>query len=306
MKKTIKIITSVLLLFIIGGSIFAYGENGGGMIKGKGFGKNQGGQVYQVYDNTQLDHKMQIDIYPVEELSQKEIDGLMLMREEEKLARDVYLELYDIWGQQIFSNIGRSEDTHTNAIKSLLNKYELEDPMTNDIRGVFENQDLQNLYDSLVEQGSRSLLDALKVGATIEDLDIYDLQDLNKVSDNQDITAVYNNLEKGSRNHLRSFTKMIERNGGTYEAQYITEEYYNEIIGSDMERSMQYNAKDSFDQINNQKVNEQSQGSQSSRIEDSLEGRNQNNPNSFYETTNQEQSQNMFVRMWRDFKSWFN
>lgn len=88
--------------------------------------------------------------------------------------------------------------------------------MATDEQGVFENQDLQNLFTKLVEQGSVSLIDALKVGAIIEDLDIQDLQELNNITDNQDISAVYNNLEKGSRNHLRSFTKVIERNGGTY------------------------------------------------------------------------------------------
>lgn len=166
--------------------------------------------MYQLYDDTQVNHQQEISMYAVEELSPEEIDGLILMREEEKLARDVYLELYDIWGQQIFLNIANSESTHTNAVKLLLDKYNLTDPVTGDTRGVFTNQDLNELYASLVETGSTSLLDSLIVGATVEDLDIYDLQRLNEISDNQDITAVYDNLEKGSRNHLRSFTKVIE------------------------------------------------------------------------------------------------
>lgn len=35
---------------------------------------------------------------PKEELNQTEIDGIMLMREEEKLAHDVYLTLHNKWG----------------------------------------------------------------------------------------------------------------------------------------------------------------------------------------------------------------
>lgn len=86
------------------------------------------------------------------ELSEIEIESLLLMREEEKLARDVYLELYDIWGQQIFTNIAASEQTHTDAVKVLLDTYNIEDPVTDDSRGVFESELIQDLYDSLVAQ----------------------------------------------------------------------------------------------------------------------------------------------------------
>jgi len=262
------------------GSVFAYQGNSMEM-KGKGYGKNQGGQTYTLYDDTQVNHQAEIDMYPIEELSQEEINGLLLMREEEKLARDVYLGLYDIFGQQIFSNIAKSEATHTNAVKSLLDKYDIADPMTNDIRGVFEDQDLQDIYDQLIDQGSSSLLDALKVGATVEDLDIKDLQELNEVADNQDITEVYNNLEKGSRNHLRSFTKLIEKNGGTYEAQYISEEDYNAIIAGDMETGSEYAST-----VNGGKKDNG--------------GRNTN------DDAIQKQSKNIFSRMWNGFKGWFS
>ena len=90
----------------------------------------------------------------------------------------------------------------------------------------------------MVAEGSGSLLAALKVGATIEDLDIYDLERLMSETDKVDIITVYENLQKGSRNHLRAFTKQIERNGGTYEAQYIGDAEYEDIISSSQERGM--------------------------------------------------------------------
>lgn len=105
-----------------------------------------------------------------------------------------------------------------------------------DTFGEFENIDLQFIYDNLVESGSVSLLDAFYVGATVEELDIYDLQNqLNTDIDNEDITFVYQNLLKGSRNHLRSFDKQIKKNGGTYNPIYITQELYDSIINSSME-----------------------------------------------------------------------
>ena len=145
------------------------------------------------------------------ELSEAEITSLIHMREEEKLARDVYLELYDTWGQKIFSNIASSEQTHTDAVKTLLETYNIADPVIKDERGVFTNSELQKLYDSLVEEGKKSLLDGLIVGATIEDLDIKDIQDFRVSIENEDILLVYENLERGSRNHLRSFIKNISR-----------------------------------------------------------------------------------------------
>ncbi len=168
-------------------------------------------------------------------LSEEEIAGLKLMREEEKLARDVYLVLYDKWDMSIFNNIANSEQTHTDAVKTLLEIYGIEDPVYTDDRGIFTDQELQALYNDLVNQGDASLLEALIVGATIEDLDIKDLNELIAQTENQDILLVYNNLRKGSRNHMRSFVRQIENNDGVYTAQFIEQSELDEILGSQQE-----------------------------------------------------------------------
>lgn len=177
-----------------------------------------------------------VSALPTEDLSAAEEEDLIYMREEEKLARDVYMTLYEKWGTPIFANIAQSEQTHTEAIRNLLEKYDLADPVADDTIGVFTNEELAGLYNALVEQGSASLVDALTVGATIEDLDIKDLQEASARADNEDIALVYGNLERGSRNHLRSFTSQLEREGETYEPQYISEDEYEDIVGSDRER----------------------------------------------------------------------
>lgn len=114
----------------------------------------------------------QITSLPTEPLNSAELTSLSVMREEEKLARDVYITLYNKWGVNIFTNISHSEQTHMDAILMLLSKYSLTDPVGNNAVGVFNNVTLQNLYNQLVAQGNTSVLDAYKVGATIEDLDI--------------------------------------------------------------------------------------------------------------------------------------
>ncbi len=179
-----------------------------------------------------------ISSLPKEELSDQEKESLIQMREEEKLAHDVYLTLYQKWNLPIFSNIARSEQTHTDAIKVLLERYNIEDPVKSEEIGVFTSPKLQKLYNDLVLQGEKSLLDGLKIGATVEDLDIKDLEDFMKTVNNQDIILVYQNLIKGSRNHLRSFVRLIKANGGSYAPQYIDAEYYQKVISSEMERNV--------------------------------------------------------------------
>ena len=170
------------------------------------------------------------------ELDEEEIAGLVLMREEEKLARDVYNTLGEKWGTRIFTNIAKSEQTHTDAIKVLLDRYNIEDPVKDDSIGVFTSPELDELYKQLVKQGDSSLLDALIVGAIVEDLDIKDLNELSAKTDNADIITTYNNLNKGSRNHLRAYVGQIKDNDGSYSPQYISQAEFNAIISSAQEK----------------------------------------------------------------------
>jgi hypothetical protein len=143
-------------------------------------------------------------------LNEDEIKWLTYMREEEKLARDVYLELSKMWGSRIFTNIAASEQTHMDAIKKLLVKYGIEDPALGDL-GEFTNPALQNLYDILMERGSISLLEALKVGVDIEVTDIVDLEEGINTSTHKDIKTVYNKLLEGSLNHLDAFNSNLAK-----------------------------------------------------------------------------------------------
>ncbi len=173
---------------------------------------------------------------PYEELSQEEKDGLLKMREEEKLARDVYTYLNDIWQDQVFSNIARSEQRHMDAVGALIAKYGLADPVDGMGPGQFNSPEMQDLYTSLTSKGTGSVEDAYLVGATIEDLDIKDLEELIGTADNEDVLTVYQNLVKGSRNHLRAFGSRLANLGVAYQAQFLTQEEVDAIINSPWER----------------------------------------------------------------------
>lgn len=189
------------------------GGNGGG---GNGAGAGTGVSVLDI---------------PASDLSAEEAASLLFMREEEKLARDVYNALYTTWGQQSFSNIASSEQKHMDEIKVLLDRYDLTDPALD--AGKFTNPELQALYDQLVAQGSVSLADALKVGAAIEEIDIRDLQAQMSKTDNADIQQAYTNLMNGSYSHLQAFTGvLLNQTGETYAPQYLSADQYQTIISS--------------------------------------------------------------------------
>jgi len=166
-------------------------------------------------------------------LSADEAAGLLFMREEEKLAHDVYMTLYAKWQLPIFQNIASSEQTHTGAVLQLLNRYGLDDPTTGLEAGEFVDPTLQSLYDQLVAQGSASLEAALRVGTAIEEIDILDLEDRIAQTNKADILRVYENLLAGSHNHLRAFVGTLEQRTGTsYTPQYLTQAAYTTIMNS--------------------------------------------------------------------------
>jgi hypothetical protein len=164
-----------------------------------------------------------------ESLSSDEINAILLMREEEKLARDVYDYFANLYNSKIFYNISNSEQKHTDSVKNIIEQYNLEDPFINST-GVFENEELQNIYNDLIEKGSNSYIDALKIGAMIEELDIKDIRDSLNYIDNEDIIFVFNNLEKGSINHLNSFMKNIEKLNSQYSPIYLSEDEFYKLI----------------------------------------------------------------------------
>jgi hypothetical protein len=174
-----------------------------------------------------------VAVVPSRTISPAESASLQYMREEEKLAHDVYVTLYGMWGSRVFDNIAASEQKHTDAVLTLLNRYSVSDPAAGNALGEFTDPTLQTLYDQLTAQGAVSVVEALKVGAAIEELDILDLETCMAETTKPDILRVYGNLLAGSENHLRAFTANLTNLTGTpYMPQYLDPEVYEEIISS--------------------------------------------------------------------------
>ena len=174
-------------------------------------------------------------------LTTTEIDMLLFVREEEKLARDVYLTLNDRYGQKVFENIAtKAEQQHMDVMGTLVTRYNLVDPVTDNTVGVFTDPALLGLYQDLVMRGSTSLLAALNVGGFIEEFDINDLQeaiDEAKAGSNPaDIILAYENLMCGSRNHLRAFVGQVQKNNATYTAQLLPQASVDAIVATSEEQ----------------------------------------------------------------------
>lgn len=163
-------------------------------------------------------------------LTEAEVTSLMEMREEEKFAREVYLAMNAKYNYRTFANIAKSENAHTSAVLYLIKGFGLTDPSPV-AATEFSNPLFTDLYAQLTAKGSVSLVEALKVGAFIEEYDIADLQRHIAETENATVAKVYGNLLRGSKFHLKAFTNALKVQGATYTPTVLTVEEYNEILG---------------------------------------------------------------------------
>jgi hypothetical protein len=195
---------------------------------------NVGADGLSSFDSTTL--RSALASYPLQSISSAESTSLATMREEEMLAQAVYLSSASRWPSlPIFTNIAGAEATHTAAVLALLDRYGLADPLAGLSMGSFATQPFQDLYAQLVADSSASLIDALKVGVLIEEMDIHDLDLQKSLVDNNDILLVYDNLQRGSRNHLRAFMSVLASQGGSYVPQVLSQAEFDAIVNSPME-----------------------------------------------------------------------
>lgn len=163
-------------------------------------------------------------------LTEEETATLLYMREEEKLAMEVYQSLHLTWNMQVFLNISQAEEIHVAATQGMLDKYGITyvDPGF----GIYNNEGLQDDFDNLKAWGEESKIEALWVGGYIEETDIADLiAALGQLSPGlSDLQSVYESLERGSENHLQSFAADLLKKGVVYEAQVLTQDEVDAIL----------------------------------------------------------------------------
>lgn len=168
-------------------------------------------------------------------LSENEKADILYLREEEKLARDVYDTMYKKWGLLIFNNIRQSEQMHMNAVKTLIDRFNLTDPVeiTMDKAGEFQNVVIKKYYDDLVSVGTSSEMEALKAGAKIEEIDIGDLIEKFQRTKDSFVLETCNHLRSASERHLNAFVRNIKMRGEIYEPFILDKTLYRQLINRD-------------------------------------------------------------------------
>lgn len=170
-------------------------------------------------------------------VSADEVADLVFMREEEKLARDLYLSFEEAWGETTFAQIASSEQRHMDTILRKLVKYQLPDPAAGNAIGEFTDDTIQTLYDQLLADGLANALAALKVGGFVEELDILDNMEAAAAATQADLVRVYEALTCGSRNHLRAFAgRIVSLTRLPYEAQYLPQATVDAILQQPYEK----------------------------------------------------------------------
>lgn len=230
MKTTVRTLAQAMIIAFVSITLIACDPENNPLFGHSGNGNGNSGNGNSGTQN-EVNPAACLDSIPMSELSETEAAGLLFMIEEEKMAHDVYVKLFEKFGQKTFDNIQKSETSHSNAIAALLTRYSLVNPIAGKAIGDFQNEAIANLYAELLNM-SNSLTDGLSVGALIEETDIADLDKEVAKTDNADIQAVYDNLRKGSENHLRAFVRTLSNNGVAYSPKILSTDEYNRIIAN--------------------------------------------------------------------------
>ena len=229
-KGNMMNILKSLLILAVAFAIIGCGDNNNDGSGGNGKGDGNG-------DSTELPADITAAFSsPLLPLSQELKNTLSYMGNEERLAYDVYNYLYAKWGIKQFNNIAtKSEYKHIQSVQGLVQKYSLLDdnnksftnidlpslgykdtPIDSMEAGKYDISAIQNLYDTLIVEGVKSEIDALKVACTIEVVDVDDLDDYIAIAEAEnatDVLAVFNYLRNGSYNHYWAFDEGLKTRG---------------------------------------------------------------------------------------------
>lgn len=185
------------------------------------------------------------------DLTADEIEFVYAVREDEKVARDLYTAFFEKYSLKTFSNISRSEANHMRAVEILLEYYEIDFPAAGEY-GVFEDSARQAIYDSLLAKGNTAL-EGFRVMAQLEEENIVSYRNVLSDITNPNIKIVIENLGKASENHFKAAIRQITALGGTYAPKLMNQEEYKAMIAKGFEQGKRYRYKNMGDTTNSGK-----------------------------------------------------
>jgi hypothetical protein len=178
-------------------------QDGSGLGYGSGQGNRRGAQGGQ--PGSGMSTAGHLAAYPTGDLTDEQKAELVYWVEEEKVAHDLYTAFAAQYETGPFERIATSETRHLDAVRTLLDRYGLEDPTDGAAVGAFENDDLAALYTGLLDQGDNSYADAMAVGREVETTDLKDLTVLLDGLEAPDVQVVAGRQVAASERHLAAF-----------------------------------------------------------------------------------------------------
>lgn len=169
-------------------------------------------------------------LYSTIPLTESEAEGIKLIIEENKLARDLYIEFYEMWEYDTFNKVSISDALYMDKTKVALERFKINDPVENDDKGVYESLYITKLYRDLLKKGKSDPFEAMRIGTTLEEMHIKDLNDLLENTSNDDLIELYTELKLGAISHIRAFYNLLKKNGLSYEAQFLSNEELRAIL----------------------------------------------------------------------------
>lgn len=228
MKKTNILLAVATITSLVIWLNYSYAMNWSGMWNGKGMWNWQWQHSGSMSSWKQSHNPSDLLVWvETQELSDAEKEMLYYGYSEESLAHDMYMYFYELYGVQTFKNIADSEAEHKTAVKSLLLRYDLEVPTW--------YGELTYEFELLKQEGSTSLLKALEVWVKIEMLDIEDIAETIRTTDNSDFKIIFTNIGWASYNHLRWFLSAITNSWLTTTidySEYLTSDEVNTKWGT--------------------------------------------------------------------------
>lgn len=168
------------------------------------------------------------------QINQSDRDALIYTMQEEKVANNFYTAMQSLYGMNVFENISKAETMHMKHVKTLLDDFGIDNPVTGkyEAAGSFMDAGLEKMYNDMISVGNISVTDALKESAKFEEMDIRDLKAFVESTQNTSIKSTLNMLINASGNHLRAFVKNLRTRGIEYTPQYLSQEEFNGMISS--------------------------------------------------------------------------
>lgn len=162
-------------------------------------------------------------------ISTDEQKALVQIFEQEKLARDVYSQIGEKFGIKILKNAAIGKQKQMSLILDFMTLNQVAVAF-DDAQGVFKSPELRENYSAFLTEGLGSLNNAFRVGAKMEDYNIYHIDKILATQTTGKLVLLLSKLSCSAGNELKTQVNMLVGNGEMFMPDYISVKLYRSIM----------------------------------------------------------------------------